>query len=555
MLAAFAIAFGTRRINPKEHQDGLILAIAVEALVKLAAFLAVGAFVVWGLNGGIVGLTEVARADPKIAAVIQTPPDPAVWGVTTLLSAFAIILLPRQFHVTVVENHDRRDLRAASWLFPAYLLLINLFVAPLAVAGLKMFPDGAINRDLTVLALPLAAGARGIALFTMIGGLSAATGMVVMECLALAITISNDLAMPLLLRRSVPPEQHGAEGDIGALVLWVRRLAILGVLALGFVYERLAGQAPLVSIGPLSFAALAQIAPAFLGGLFWRRGTARGAVAGMTAGSLAWIYLLLLPSIEPQRAIAAYFAHGPLAIDWLSPAALVGFAPNALVGGVVLSLAANIAAFVVFSLSREPSALERTQASAFAGARRASRRRSACGARRRPQANSRRRSRAISAPRGPAEPSRPSCARGGLEYDPAQEASPQLIRQAEFLLSPAHRRLHLSPGAVPPAPAARRLRPVGPQADRRGVGGDPVEPRPAAARARSRAPGHNRLRLQPGADRLESRIRRAVRPAALRCCVTASGSTRSCASTPRAVPMAPATSEDFVAERVARAPL
>ena len=436
VLAAFAIAFGTRRINPKEHQDGLILAIAVEALVKLAAFLAVGAFVVWGLNGGIVGLTEVARADPKIAAVIQTPPDPAVWGVTTLLSAFAIILLPRQFHVTVVENHDRRDLRTASWLFPAYLLLINLFVAPLAVAGLKMFPDGAINRDLTVLALPLAAGARGIALFTMIGGLSAATGMVVMECLALAITISNDLAMPLLLRRSVPPEQHGAEGDIGALVLWVRRLAILGVLALGFVYERLAGQAPLVSIGLLSFAALAQIAPAFLGGLFWRRGTARGAVAGMTAGSLAWIYLLLLPSIEPQRAIAAYFAHGPLAIDWLSPAALVGFAPNALVGGVVLSLAANIAAFVVFSLSREPSALERTQASAFAGA----------GAK--PQAFRLWRSSttageletAVARYLGAARARRALSAfmrERGLEYDPAQEASPQLIRQAEFLLSPA----------------------------------------------------------------------------------------------------------------------
>ncbi len=435
VLAAFAIAFGTRRINPKEHQDGLILAIAVEALVKLAAFLAVGAFVVWGLNGGIVDLTEAAQSAPRIAAVIQTPPDPAVWGVTTLLSAFAIILLPRQFHVTVVENHDRRDLRTASWLFPAYLVLINLFVAPLAVAGLKMFPDGVINRDLTVLALPLAAGARGIALFTMIGGLSAATGMVVMDSLALAITISNDLAMPLLLRRPVPQER-GAEGDIGALVLWVRRLAILGVLALGFLYERSAGEAALVSIGLLSFAAVAQIAPAFLGGLFWQRGTARGAVAGMTAGSLAWIYLLLLPSIEPQHAIAAYFAHGPLAIAWLSPGALVAFAPNALVGGVVLSLAVNIAVFVAFSLTRQPSALERTQASAFAGA----------GAK--PQAFRLWRSSttageleaAVARYLGAARARRALSAfmrERGLEFDPAQEASAQLIRHAEFLLSPA----------------------------------------------------------------------------------------------------------------------
>ena len=196
------MAFGTRRINPKEHQDGLILAIAVESIVKLVAFLAVGAFVVWRLNNGIGDLTEIAGSDPRIASVIQTPPDPAVWVVTTLLSAFAIVLLPRQFHVAVVENHDQRGIRTAAWLFPAYLVLINLFVAPLAIAGLKIFPDGSINRDLTVLALPLNAGAHGVALLTMVGGLSAATGMVVVESVALAITISNDLVMPLLLRRA-----------------------------------------------------------------------------------------------------------------------------------------------------------------------------------------------------------------------------------------------------------------------------------------------------------------------------------------------------------------
>src|SRR5271166_624550 len=122
VLAAFAMAFGTRLINPKEHQNGLILAIAVESIVKLVAFLAVGAFVVWGLNGGIADLTQIAQSNPSIAAVIQTPPDPAVWGVTTLLSAFAIILLPRQFHVAIVENHDQRGVRTASWLFPTYLV-------------------------------------------------------------------------------------------------------------------------------------------------------------------------------------------------------------------------------------------------------------------------------------------------------------------------------------------------------------------------------------------------------------------------------------------------
>ncbi len=433
--AAFAMAFGTRRINPKEHQNGLILAIAVESIVKLVAFLAVGAFVIWGMNGGIADLTQVAQSNPGIAAVIQTPPDPAVWGVTTLLSAFAIILLPRQFHVAIVENHDQRGVRTASWLFPLYLVLINLFVTPLAISGLKMFPDGGIDRDLTVLALPLAAGAHGLALFTMIGGLSAATGMVVLDSLALAITISNDLVMPLLLRRRTA-QARAANGDIGALVLWVRRAAILGVLALGFAYERVAGQAGLAAIGLLSFAAVAQIAPAFLGGLFWRRGTARGAIAGMTAGSLAWVYLLLLPSIQPQRALEAYLGHGPLAIGWLSPAAFVAFAPNALVGGVVLSLTLNVAAFVVFSLTRQPTALERTQANAFAGA----------GGK--PQAFRLWRSSttageleaAVARYLGAGRARRAFSAfmrESGLDYDPSQEAGAQLIRHAEFLLSPA----------------------------------------------------------------------------------------------------------------------
>ena len=437
LLALFAMAFGTRRINPKEHQDGLILAIAVESIVKLVAFLAVGAFVVWRLNNGLGELTEIAQSDPRIASVIQTPPDPAIWVVTTLLSAFAIVLLPRQFHVAIVENHDERGIRTAAWLFPTYLVLINLFVAPLAIAGLKIFPQASFNRDLTVLALPLSAGAHGVALLTMVGGLSAATGMVVVESVALSITISNDLVMPLLLRRRRAPAS-AAEGDIGALVLWVRRIAIIGVLALGFAYERMTGKTGLVSIGLLSFAAVAQIAPAFLGGLFWRRGTARGAIAGMTVGSLIWFYLLLLPSIRPDQALSSLLTHGPLAIAWLSPAALVAFAPNPLVGGVVLSLAVNIAAFVAFSLTRQPSALERAQASAFAGV----------GAGGKPQAFRLWRSSttageleaAVARYLGAGRARRAFASfmrEHGIVYDPELEASAQLIRHAEFLLSPA----------------------------------------------------------------------------------------------------------------------
>ena len=365
LLALFAMAFGTRRINPTEHQHGLILAIAAEALVKLVAFLAVGAFVVWGVFGGLDELTSLAQS-PRVAAVLATRPDPFYWIVVTLLSASAILLLPRQFHVSIVECKDERDIPTAAVIFPTYLILINLFVAPLAVAGLALFGDGIIDRDLTVLALPLQVGARGVALMTMIGGLSAATGMVVVDSVALAITVSNDLVMPVLLSRH-GGQATAAAGEIGRKVLTIRRLAILFVLGTGYLYARYAGEAALTTIGLLSFAAIAQILPAFLGGLFWRRGTAFGAAAGMILGSLLWFYVLFLPSLAAQGALADLLAGGPLGFAWLRPSALIGFSDFPLAGGVMLSLGANFVAFVAFSLIRYANPLERTQAAAFVG--------------------------------------------------------------------------------------------------------------------------------------------------------------------------------------------
>jgi Na+/proline symporter/signal transduction histidine kinase/CheY-like chemotaxis protein len=366
LLAAFAMAFGTRRIDPTEHQDGLILAIATESIVKLVAFMAVGAFVVWGLFDGLGDLAALAQASPKISAIMQTRPDAATWLTTTALSASAILLLPRQFHVTIVENRDLRDIRAAALLFPLYLILINLFVIPLAIAGLATFADGTVDRDLTVLALPLNAGARAISLATMLGGISAATGMVVVASVALSITISNDLVMPLILRRSVA-RASPRSGDIGSLVLLVRRAAILGILFLGYLYVQFASQAALASIGLLSFAAVAQVAPAFLGALMWRRANARGAMAGMIAGLAAWLYLMFLPSLEPAPALANFLAHGPMAIAWLRPSAWLGLTAQPLTSGSLIATGVNIALFIGFSLTRQATPLERMQAELFIG--------------------------------------------------------------------------------------------------------------------------------------------------------------------------------------------
>jgi len=365
LLAFFAIAFGTRRVDATEHQDGLMLAIGAESVVKLLSFLAVGAFVVWGMFDGLADLTRHAAENPAIARVVSSEPDLSSWIVMTLVSGFAILLLPRQFHVTVVENRDIRDVRTAAWVFPLYLALINVFVVPIAVAGLVLLPSGAVDRDLTVLALPLHGQADGMTLVALIGGLSAATAMVVVESVALAIMVSNDLVMPLLLnmRRSRASIERG---DVGALILVIRRVAIVVMLMLAYSYVRLAGEAGLASIGLLSFACVAQIAPAFFGGLLWTRGTSRGAIAGLIAGFTVWAYTLLLPSLDPTSVpLGQLVANGPLGVALLRPTAMFGLEMPPLVHGVTLSLAANLVAYVAFSLTRQANPLERLQAALF----------------------------------------------------------------------------------------------------------------------------------------------------------------------------------------------
>ena len=367
MLAGFAMAFGTRHIDTTENQDGLVLAIAMESLVKLAAFLLVGAFVTWWMFDGLGDLSRKANATAAIRNVLSKQPDAGVWITTTLLAACCIVLLPRQFHVAVVENRNENDIRTAAWLFPLYLIAINIFVVPLAVASLLTFAPGTMDRDLAVLALPLEARNSFVALLTMIGGLSAATAMVIVACVALSIMVSNDLAMPFVLRRQSRLES--TEGsDPATLILLIRRIAIVAILAMAFAYLQFSSEAALASIGLLSFAAIAQIAPAFFGGLFWRGANARGAVAGLIAGISLWTYTLLLPSLESASAgMASIVANGPMGIAPLKPDALFGIELPQLVHGVLFSLGANVLAFVGFSLTRSAAPIERLQANIFVG--------------------------------------------------------------------------------------------------------------------------------------------------------------------------------------------
>jgi Na+/proline symporter/signal transduction histidine kinase len=367
-MAAFAILFGTRHIDATEHQDGLILAVATESVVKLIAFLAVGVFVTYAMFGGPGALFARAIERPEVGRVLTGEQSFSTFATMTVLSAFAILLLPRQFHVAVVESNSEAEVRRAAWLFPLYLVLINLFVVPIALAGLLTFPSGTVDGDMYVLALPLAAGSKALALVAFVGGLSAATAMVIVESVALAIMVSNDLMVPLVLRRR--GALIGTVDNVGALLLRVRRFAIVALLLLAYLYHRSAGLAQLASIGLLSFAAISQLAPAFFGGLFWRQATARGAVAGMVAGFLAWIYTLLLPSFVDAGMIErSILTDGPFGLALLRPQALLGLDLPPLVHGVAVSLVVNVFAYVAVSLRHAPSAIERLQADIFVPSR------------------------------------------------------------------------------------------------------------------------------------------------------------------------------------------
>src|SRR3954451_2593407 len=362
-MAAFAVLFGTRHIDATEHQDGLILAIATESMIKLVAFVTVGVFVTFVMFDGPAALFAKAMETPRTAAVLTREPVWSTLITMTLLSTVAIVLLPRQFHVSVVENRSEAEIRRAAWMFPLYLVLINLFVIPIAIAGLLTFPRGAVDSDMFVLALPLRAGSELLALIAFVGGLSAATAMVIVETVALAIMASNDIVVPFVLQRR---EAILSGRDVGALLLTVRRFSIFLILVFAYLYYRFAGEAQLAAIGLLSFAAIAQLAPAFFGGLIWRNGTARGALAGMTAGILLWAYTLLLPSFADADLVSKdILTLGPFGIMWLRPQHLLGLDLPPLVHGVLWSLAFNVIAYIASSRARAPTAIERLQANLF----------------------------------------------------------------------------------------------------------------------------------------------------------------------------------------------
>jgi Na+/proline symporter/nitrogen-specific signal transduction histidine kinase len=385
MLAVFAIFFGTRHLDAAERHEGLVAAIAFESIIKLVAFLAVGLFVTYGLYNGFADLFEKAHrfSDLNSALTIESPGQShpffqellAInagkfsyidWGMYIFLSMMAILLLPRQFQVIVVENVNEEHLNKAIWLFPLYLLAINIFVLPVALAGMLQFADGSIDADTFVLTLPMAGKQQLLTLFVYLGGISAATGMVIVETIALSTMICNDLVMPVLLR--LPIQAISRSRELTGLLLFIRRGSIILVLMLGYAYFHYLGSFyALVSIGLRSFAAVAQFAPALIGGIFWKGGTRSGAICGLIAGFAVLTHTIFLPSLVQIGLInQGFVTGGPFGIGLLKPYQLFGLQHfNPISHAAFWSILFNVSVYIAVSVFGRPRAIEHTQAALF----------------------------------------------------------------------------------------------------------------------------------------------------------------------------------------------
>lgn len=368
ILALFAILFGTRNIDTTERHEGLVAAIAFESVVKLLAFLLVGFFVTYNLFDGISDIFEKALQDERIISMFNESAvtETGSWFGLTFLSMLAILFLPRQFQLAVVENVDENHLKKAIWLFPLYLLIINIFVMPIALGGLLHFQHEAIDADTFVLTLPLAVNQTGIALVVFLGGLSAATGMVVVASVALSTMFSNDMLMPLLIGSRF--FKVNKDQDLRGLLLLIRRGTIIVVLFLGYFYYKLVGSHyTLVSIGLISFTAVAQFAPSFLGGMFWKGGTHNGALSGLFAGFCLWGYTLGIPSLVSAEILPqSLLNEGLFGIALLKPTQLFGLGGlDQIMHALFWSLLFNSGFYFIVSILVKPTAIEHSQATLF----------------------------------------------------------------------------------------------------------------------------------------------------------------------------------------------
>lgn len=368
ILAVFIALFGTRSTDASEKHEGLVAAIAFESIIKLVAFIAAGIFVVYGLYHGFGDIFSQAKSHPDLQQLFRIGDKTsfATWTGLLLVSMLAVIFLPRQFQVSVVENVQEKHIARAAWLFPLYLFIINIFVLPIAIGGKLIFGSSGVNADTYVLALPLQHHQNWLSLLVFIGGFSAASGMIIVETIALSTMVSNNIAMPLFL--SAKNFKPGTEGTLRKSILNIRRFSIGLILVLAYVYDKtIAQHFSLVSIGLVSFVAVAQFAPAILGGIYWKQASKNGAMAAICTGFIIWFFTLVVPSMVSAHLLdERIMTEGLFGISWLKPFSLFGIeGMDSITHATFWSLFLNIIVFVTVSLNSKKNAQEVYQAEIF----------------------------------------------------------------------------------------------------------------------------------------------------------------------------------------------
>jgi PAS domain S-box-containing protein len=344
ILIIYSILFGTRNIEVKEHQYGMMNAIAFESIVKLIAFSAVGFFALYQIFDGPVDLYNTITTTPRFENLFLSTIDYENFITQTVLAAGAIICLPRQFHVSVVEYHQPKDLKYARIIFPSYLILFSLFIIPIVVAGSQVLNSSDINADFYVLFLPISQNQGWLSVISFIGGLSAATAMVIVASVTLSTMVSNDLILPSLIRFSRQNIKVGT--DLNRWILIIRRLSIALLLLGAYVFYRIMDATQtLASFGLVSFSAVIQFAPAMILGMFWLKSNKKGALAGLVLGTSCWLYF-----IWPALNGASPLSPGYFLVE-----------QSLLTEAVLFSLIVNIMAIIIVSINTTQTITEKIQ--------------------------------------------------------------------------------------------------------------------------------------------------------------------------------------------------
>ncbi|ABV38342.1 Na+/proline symporter-like protein [Shewanella sediminis HAW-EB3] len=343
-VALFTIIFGIRHLDPTERHPGMMLALAVEGMVKLLAMLSVGVFVGFVMfDSPLVILELLEQKMPEAAQGMSSKPEFVTWVSYLLLAGSAFMLLPRQFHVMVVENPDVKHIKKVQWWLPIYLILMTIFITPIAAAGMLLL--GPETADSYMLSLPMLAGQDLLTLFVFIGGFSASMAMLMVSGMTLSTMFSNHLVLPLL-------QWSNPGSGLKRYLLQSRWLAVFIVLGAGQMFYLYLGESyMLVNMGMISFAAVLQFLPLVIAGLYWPKVTAKGASAGLMVGFIVWAYCLLLPAIMKSGWIDADILElGPWGLYWLHPEHLMGTEMDKISHGALWSLAGNVTALVFGSL-------------------------------------------------------------------------------------------------------------------------------------------------------------------------------------------------------------